>query len=351
MLSYTAPVALTAFGMLGLYEGSSSGNNMGGGFTRKFHGSLAVETRETVDLGKETFYIAGTTSDRIFLGDFSSPLTLKVIGLPALDTQSVKILVDCRDCGDFLKDMRKLRTKVDSPYFFLVDGARPALMRGRIGDWHAARFMADDHFFFEDAVPTGVSSFALRSYSLVTREYELAIGKMDSPYFEFRNQLLERQVDGMFCVQGSLHYDDSIDRLVYVYTYRNEYIVMDSSLNLIDRRHTIDTFTTANLKVARLQDGTTNTLAMPPSIVNSVSCVAAGLLYVNSNIIADNEDRGRFMRNAVIDVYEIMTGRYVGSFYVPRYKGKKISRFQVFGNCLVALVDNFVVAYVLAGVT
>jgi hypothetical protein len=51
-----------------------------------------------------------------------------------------------------------------------------------------------------------------------------------NPKVSLNHELLEKQVDGVFDTDGQLLRDDITGELVYIYFYRNEFMVMDSNL-------------------------------------------------------------------------------------------------------------------------
>jgi hypothetical protein len=166
-----------------------------------------------------------------------------------------------------------------------------------------------------------------------------------TPHARIDTSLLERQIDGIFCVDGRLDYDKSVNRIVYTYYYRNQFIVMDSSLNLLYRGKTIDTTSRVKIQVATISSSKTRTLSAPPMIVNGQSFTANGFLFVNSRLLASNERNDAHDGAWVIDVYSLKDGAYVLSFYLYAFENKKPREFAVVGDKLIALTDHYVLVY------
>ncbi|MFC0318663.1 MULTISPECIES: hypothetical protein [Olivibacter] len=84
----------------------------------------------------------------------------------------------------------------------------------------------------------------------------------------------------------------------------------------------------------------------PRFIKNQKSVLSGEFLFVCSNLNADNEDPKLYKQNIPIDIYNIHTGIYEGSFYIPLSENKLIKSFVYDGQILAALYyDNVLVRY------
>jgi hypothetical protein len=136
--------------------------------------------------------------------------------------------------------------------------------------------------------------------------------------------------------EGTLHYGKEAQRLLYVSKYGNLLVCLDSGLNVLYERTTLDTI--------RYKKATKNqTGAM--RVVNRLSAVYGDWLFVNSLILADNEVRKIFESSAVIDVYTVKDGYYSFSFYLPDQGKEKVMDFRVNGKKLVALYEHSIVIF------
>lgn len=294
-----------------------------------------------VDLKFDSYYIAGVSDDQIYLGNYTGPLHLLIANYTLADTQHVVLSI---------RNMEKLKFKapklaVTPPYFYIMDGAMPSLYRGEVNKWLADSFMFDKSAYFLDALPLGPSSFAIRTTSSITDE--LALGKMlpQKPYIKVDTTLLQKQIDGKFCTDGMLLYDQESPKVVYLYRYRNQYIVSDTSLNLLYRGNTIDTVSHAKVSAASISSNKTYTMSSPPLLVNAASCVSNGLLFVNSPLLSRNESEDAFKKNSVVDVYDLSDGTYKFSFYIPRFNGSGLEEFRIFDDKLIVRYSQRVETY------
>ena len=165
--------------------------------------------------------------------------------------------------------------------------------------------------------------------------------KREYPVIE--DHFSERNGAGVFATDGLLYYDSTTHLACYTYIYQNGFICMDTNLNLKLTARTIDTITKREIKVAHV--GSSYTMKQPPQIVNYLGAVAAGNLFLQSRLQADNEYSLDFTENAIIDIYNLINGAYKGSFYIPPFKGKKSHQFQVIDKTLYATYGKTVIMY------
>ena len=131
---------------------------------------------------------------------------------------------------------------------------------------------------------------------------------------------------------------------VYIYFYRNEFLVMDSSLHLSRRLHTIDTISRAQVQVRSLSGGQRK-MGAPPLQVNKRSVVHDRVLFNESNLMGKFESREMWSRAAVVDMYRTDRQEYLGSFYVHNRGSHKMARMIVTDRHLFVLSGNEIVRY------
>ncbi|HMG88840.1 MAG TPA: hypothetical protein VK589_02235, partial [Chryseolinea sp.] len=263
-------------------------------FDRTFNNDFCNLT-DTFDLKYNSFYIAGSDKEHFYLANSTAPFHLLIVRTAFKDTLSINV-----DTRNILNEKyRAFQVKVCPPYFYLTDGFMPLILSGRITDWALSRALFDSAFFV-DIEPMTPHTFAIKTLS--SRTHEHLLGKMNDTVsgVQLVEGLLEKQIDGVFCTDGEMHYDEETGRLVYVYFYRNQYVVMDSDLNLIERGNTIDSISRARIQVATISSSGVRTMAAPRLVVNKKSCVSGDLLFVHSNIKARNESRDAFDKAAAL---------------------------------------------------
>jgi hypothetical protein len=295
---------------------------------------------DTVDLKYNSYYVAGSSGHNIYLANYTALLHLLAVNTMKGDTQHITLSLKL---PKGMQLTTGTRIKLDSPYFFVMDGVAPLLLRGQISEWTAERFMYDSAYF-TTAVPINPSSLIVRTTSRLTREQTLGKESATAPHISLKPELLEKQIDGIFCTDGMMHYSRELGRLVYLYFYRNQFIVTDSSLNLIYKAHTIDTNRVVKIKTS-VDHKSKSQLASPPYTINLSSSVSGNYMFVNSNLLSKNEMPNALEANSVIDVYDLKDGLYQFSFYIPAYLGNRLKTFEVFDRKLIALYEQHVIIY------
>jgi hypothetical protein len=310
-------------------------------FLRIFPSHAMEQQENLIDLKYNSYYIAGTDKNHVYLANLTTPLRMLIANTTLTDTQRVQLRINNIDKLKFTS----ITVKVDSPYFYITDGVMPGLFRGRIGEWEADRFM-NDSVYFSAAEPVTSGSFALRANSLVTHEDFLMKRSMLPQFSKEATNLLQKQVDGVFCTDGLLVNAKDLNTIVYLYFYRNQFIVTDTSLNLRYRANTIDTVSKAKIKIMRVASEETTGLANPSALVNKRACIWKNWLLVNSNLMSRNDNKQTFNEAAVIDVYDLHNqGAYKFSFRLYNHDGKRMHSFMANPEKLFVINGRKLISY------
>lgn len=324
-----------------LFLKATPGDVATNGFVRRFRDVRVLSPVDTLDLNYNSFYIAGKGRTHLYLGNIVSPQHLLAVDIACLDSERVKLQLP----EAIKKGYWSINVRVDSPNYYLADGAVPFIYRGRLDDKLSNRLL-EDGIYFLDFLPLDSNAFAVRT---ISRAREGRLGKLSlNPFhLNYPSGLLERQLDGLLCTDGMLHYDRWSRRLVYLYRYRNQFLVMDSDLNLRYKGTTIDTNTVAKIGVATVASTNSVTFSRPPLVVNKESCMDAQRLYVLSSLLADNDEMHEAGSASVVDVYDLQACQYAFSFYIPDYDGRKVTHFQAFEKRLIAQYSDKIVSFTL----
>ncbi|MGE6397057.1 DoxX family protein [Chryseobacterium scophthalmum] len=302
-------------------------------FTRRFLQHPVFDDK-ILDLGVNSYYFAGLANGKIYLGNSTTPLYITTIDTALRSLSRTKISLDNMD-----HPFRNMQLKVKSSYYYLYDGNVPVIYRGRLGDSVAKTISYGDAFFNQLSVLDSMK-FALRTQKRADKQYAIAfLDLMRIPKLELKPVVLQRQVDGVFDVDGLLNVEPKTGKVVYTYFYRNQYIVMDSSLNILRRLNTIDTISRANVSVIKLSDGRTKMNA-PSFSVNKGFTLHGNLIFNRSNLKGKHEPSNSWKTSSIIDVYRTDEQRYIGSFYIRHKNSKAMSSMITDGGYLYVLIGN-----------
>lgn len=157
--------------------------------------------------------------------------------------------------------------------------------------------------------------------------------------------------DGGFSTDGILEYDKSTSRILYVQYYQNRFFCLDSNLNLLYERNTIDT-TNTNKLITR-NTGKTGDGSITPGVplwqTNTLITANNGYIYIGSSLKSENENDADFDKNTVIDIYKMSNGDYFNSFYIPHIEGHEVNQIRVVDDMIVALYTGQIAMYQLEG--
>ncbi|WP_291131204.1 MauE/DoxX family redox-associated membrane protein [Flavobacterium sp. UBA7682] len=310
-------------------------------FVRRLPDQFSKE--HDIDLGFNSYYFAGAVNGKVYLGNVTAPLLLT-----ETDTmlKSKKEIVITLSSINF--PFRSLNIQVYSKYFLASDGTVPVIFRGKTGQWKATQ-IPGIKYAFSNPVFTDSISTAFRTHKK-NLESVLATATFTSNRVKRNPALLQKQIDGRFDTDGVLNYDPYTNQLVYIYYYRNQYIVADSKLNLIHRGNTIDTTTKANIKVAFIKDRNEKKFSAPPMTVNKNAYVYKGLLFVNAALMGKYESEKMWKQASIIDVYDYKNRSYVVSFYVYNIDGERLTDFAIQGNNFYGIVGSHLVSYKMSNI-
>lgn len=308
-------------------------------FVRRFP-HHPVLLRHEYDLQQPSYYIAGVDRGSIYLGNSVAPLAITVIDTALGKKQSFRIKLPTNSFS-----FRSVRVTVKPPYFYLSEGTVPVLFRGNISDWKAAVWM-DGNAYFTHALPIDDKKMVIRAISSTTGENVLGmLLKTDKIEVKLKDNLLVKQLDGIYDTDGMLLYNSQLHKVIYTYYYRNEFLVADSLLNLNYVGHTIDTTSHAKIKVTYIKSHKLSKLSSPPHVVNKNTATYGKYLFVNATLMGKYEPEEMWDVASIIDVYDIESRTYQFSFYVSDIDHKKMTDFEVSNGVLVGITGNNLFTY------
>jgi len=308
-------------------------------FTRLFPAHLLTDFR-FADLQYNSYYFAGSDAQTIYLGNYTAADKVLAITTDFINRQSISLIT--ADSEKINWERARVITKENK--FYLGEGSSPAMLYTGSATDAMTRVQMDSLHFDRDWVPLSPASYVVRTYS-TTMKQNILVKKITGTDTVIQSQgILEKQIDGKFCTDGVLLFDKEHFRLIYIYNYRNQFIVMDTNLHIISKYKTIDTTTQAKITLDTIKAESRVTFSSPPLMVNKRACIGANKLFVNSALSADNETPlGKLGTD--IDVYNLKDGTYLFSFSVPSFRNEKLTAMAVVTDRLYCIFGKWLVSY------
>ncbi len=314
---------------------NNKGRNQKNDFKRRFisHAILKLNERENKNAlirlcgsDERQLYFTSSNPDKIFVSDHN--LNNWRI-LPLHQRDSIHAL--------------KYYLQIDYPYIFTIEFDPPAITVSNDASGYNRKYVLSQ--YFTKCVLISNSSVIYKGYD--TSGSNLVFKKLNLEHatsFEEKG-ITERFNDGGFSTDGLLHFDKENAMVVYCYSYSSEYLGMDTNLNLLFRRHTIDNTQTKPIPVVSSPNKKSFSFSAPPRFISKLSCIGNGKLFVNSALKAQNDANDQFEHESVIDVYDLLHNTYTGSFYLPDINGLKIKNLKVVSDRLIVIYQNKIVTY------
>ena len=303
-------------------------------FVRKYipHG---LEKEGEYTLGSNSYYLAGVDDRKIYLGNYNAPLYIKVVDNKLEHEDNFRVEIDNTDLP-----FKRVRIRVISPFFFLGDGTVPVLFRGDTSDWKANTFSSDDAYFLQ-YLPTDSAEIIISTTSTQTRSN--ALGRLsktnDSVHLTLNTSILVTQVNGTFDTDGIL-LSNGVDRVVYVYHYRNAFEVADTKLKYVYTGKTIDTISRVQLDVAFYEKENQYSIGGRSIMVNKAAACYGDFLFIHSDRLGKFESEEILRSAGILDVYNFKERKYLHSFYFYHQPREKIRDFLVYEDRIIALVGD-----------
>lgn len=325
--------------MISLFNFSENVIHYKNKFIRRFPQHVVQEIYK-IDLKFNSYYFAGSSNGKLYLGNYTAPLKMMVFDTASKTTKNFKIDLKKKDLPFSGPKIRVLNND-----FFVFEGTVPYVFKGSVSNWKAS-IRVNSGYYFSHTEPMDSTNLAIRY--LVPKSGENALGNLnlnDTTKAKFDKSLLKKQFDGVFDTDGSLLYNQELKRMIYTYYYRNEYFVIRPDLKLDFKGNTIDTISHAHVSLIRYKNSKMKTFAKPPLTVNKAIATYGHLLFVNSLLPGLYENEKLWKTASIIDVYDLSTKTYRSSFPIYDVEGKKVRAMLVYGSFFYALIDDHLVCY------
>ncbi len=335
-------ILITAFSiLLGLVQWSDRPNAYKNGFNREFD-SIKITLLHQIAVKGELYKICGSTTHKIFFfGKDPRRLIIADYKLNKLDSLHLPIPINRRLSIAF-------GLFVDSPNIELYAPNLSAVFYYQMGRDTMKSYLKLQAALFTRYVPVSSQSLIIRGFDSLRREQSfMKVNRFTGKTIK-QTKFFTDQPDAGFSTDGSLVYDSLTHSILYVQINQNRVLCLDTNLNVEYVSRTIDTTNTNSIHTRNFASDNQPGSLMPSTpikVINKKCYADKGNLFVLSNLRADNETDTAFFNNKVIDIYNIKTRYYTGSFYIPDRDRQKVRDFRIDNNMLIVLYEKRIALY------
>lgn len=196
------------------------------------------------------------------------------------------------------------------------------------------RIIDSNHFVFRQFRQAPYKDLLFSIYNPQTGQYK------------YSTNILPLLNDGGIATDGMLLYDDKNQLCCYMYFYNNQIVCFDTAFQIQKKITTIGRNDIKKVHVVEVGSKNNNYLAYDRPLIaqNKFCCIDKGRCLILSTQKAANDTKDLFKKNYPLDVYQIKTTQYLGTFYIPREYGT-LGNFFVAGNTLVMFYPPHRISY------
>ncbi|MGV8815781.1 MAG: MauE/DoxX family redox-associated membrane protein [Gelidibacter sp.] len=325
-----------------IFLSSEKQNKRNNAFIRRYM-PHPIEQIGTLTLKSNSYYIAGMSEKKMYLGNYNAPLYMTTIDSSLQQSDPVRIQIDSTHLP-----YRKVKLSINPPFFYLGDGTVPVIFRGYTSTWKASVFSYRDAYFSSftvvDSVSIGITTKSTaKAYNALGLLHKIGDSIIDLNLVE--DLLIGKLNNGTFDTDGVLLWNSTERKFIYLYFYQNTYEILDKDLVYWSSGKTIDTINTPILDIAHYSAKKQFELGGKSVLVNRLGATYGDKLFIQSDRLGRYESDKVLRSASIIDVYNIKDTSYVFSFYLYHQRGKNLSEFRIYKNLLVAIVDDQIWLY------
>ncbi|MEM0519024.1 MauE/DoxX family redox-associated membrane protein [Aequorivita flava] len=294
-----------------------------------------IVPKDTLDLTYNSYYFAGGNDKQLYLGNFTAPKQVLQVSNNLMDTIYYHIQLPKSNI-----DYKYPRLRIIDSTFFLFDGTVPIIHAGSIKDWVVQKTFYPKAFF-TIAEPVSAEELVIRTISSNTGNNILGTIEMGSiSKVQLYTDVLKGNIDGYFDRDGQLLVNSQLHKVIYVYYYKNQFLVASPNLTEIQNQNTIDTIQVPQIDVKKLTSSQQRQLGGKSVRINGLTASYGNYLFVNSDRLGKYEPEEIIENAAIMDVYNIHDQTYEFSFYLYYNKKEKLLSFTVYGRNIYALIGS-----------
>ncbi len=299
-----------------------------------------VEESQRFDIGYNSYYLAGNTKDSVYLGNTTAPLHVLVLTRELQDSIHRSIQVPNSNIP-----FKSLKIVIEDTLFYIMDGSVPLILKGETKSLTGTTSYKLTQEFLR-VKHINKDNFVVRTFDNHTTANVLGKITIGDTIASYRHpDLLIAHDDPFFDTDGLLLYNHQLHKIIYVYFYRNEFVVANTDFSLDYIGKTIDTISHPQLDVRTITSKNERKMGKNPIFVNLRASSYGEYLFIQSDRLGKHESEEVIKSASIIDVYNLNNQTYLFSFYLYHSGLKKLHEFRVDGSSLYALIDTYLIQY------
>src|SRR5690606_34281205 len=211
-------IVISSLVVIGLFVSSEHIMKRENPFVRRFMPHPITEVKG-IELPYNSYYIAGYSKGKLYLGNFTAPLHGLIINYPQLLTDTLELKMDDIHTYDF----SAIKWHILNDTVLLNDYTLGAFYRGNQKDRlhrEQTRYVPE----YSLAVPMSQTRYALRTFNSKKNNVQLSIFDItkDSVWSTDGNLDEDHQPKDLFSNDGMLLYNSELEKILYVFYYKNK---------------------------------------------------------------------------------------------------------------------------------
>jgi hypothetical protein len=323
--------------IVALYLFSEQKSRKPGNFIRKISPHQLVYVRD-IRLEGGGWILAGAYASRILVYNTDRPTQILRFDTSLLFVDTVRL--HFQDKTELFS--ATVQVSPDSG-LYLFDGQQGAVFRKDHHSDTMRLFHVGGNFI--KSLPISRQSVLLSIYDTVRQQAVFRKFRLDNQALSEKVFVPQMNQEGIFSVDGHFCYNAEFPLVGFAYFYRNEFVILDSSLTPRLNASTIDPTKTVSLHLIRQKNKKRTFLAGFDPVLNKECETYGNRLFIRSGAMAKNELSSLTKNCTAIDMYSLPVGTYLKSFYVCKFRGQALRSFLILGHCLVGLHGSFLTVY------
>jgi len=306
-------------------------------FVRRFIPHPVTDPKGVI-LPFNSYYIAGANHEHIYLGNHTAPLH----GLKLNNNAEIKdtVLLKIDDLQSYSFTAAKWNSTNDS--VILHDPNLGLVYSGTLQDRIIKKKINVSPNSYSSAVPLTTGKIVLRLFNSKKNNVTLGILNTGSGAMTTTEGLLdeEGQPQDLFSNDGILLYNHHLNKIIYVYYYKNKSLLLNQDLTHRKVLQTIDTISRPNFTIVYLEQKKQLKMSENTVFVNKAAATSGNYLFILSERMGKNERRQMYSEADIIDVYDLRDLTYSHSFYLHRLNNAPVSELSAHGQYLFGIGDK-----------